>query len=114
MATSKLDSLLPCPFCGEIPFTSGKPNGNFAICTNAGCPAWRQGSGYSVEEWNTRPLEDALNEQIRLQNELIEKLEGALGDLWVRTNKNDYLEWLQDKIYYAETAYTQWKEGQKE
>ena len=56
-----MSELKPCPFCGK------KPNPNwtdesYIECTNRKCSVY--GYGMSTGDWNTRPIEDALNARI--------------------------------------------------
>lgn len=56
-----MSELKPCPFCGK------KPNPNwtdesYIECTNRKCSVY--GYGMSTGDWNTRPIEDALNKRI--------------------------------------------------
>ena len=58
------EELRPCPFCGEMPITEN----NFAACANKSCPTydnyWTDPQILTIEQWNTRPIEDALNKRI--------------------------------------------------
>ena len=49
-----------CPFCGKEPATRA----GFAICINDDCEQSKYWSGLDIDEWNTRPIEDALNARI--------------------------------------------------
>ncbi len=49
-----------CPFCGKEPATRA----GFAICINDDCEQSNYWSGLDIDEWNTRPIEDALNARI--------------------------------------------------
>ena len=49
-----------CPFCGKEPATRA----GFAICINDDCEQSKYWSGLDIDEWNTRPIEDALHDRI--------------------------------------------------
>ena len=49
-----------CPFCGKEPATRA----GFAICINDDCEQSKYWSGLDIDEWNTRPIEDALTARI--------------------------------------------------
>lgn len=52
-----MDNLKPCPFCGSAAHNIGK--GRLpARCRNPKCPIFCY--SFSLEDWNTRPREDAL------------------------------------------------------
>ena len=56
-----------CPFCGEQPLTP-----DIYVCDNVNCPICD--TEMFKEEWNTRPIEDALRkevEELKVQNERI-------------------------------------------
>jgi hypothetical protein len=64
-----------CPFCGNQPIQNSKDSERIN-CSLMGCyqsEAWRDW-GFTLEDWNARPLEDALNEQITKQSALIEMM----------------------------------------
>ena len=64
-----MSELKPCPFCGEEPATRA----GFAICINDDCEQSNYWSGLDIDDWNTRPIEDALNARIaELEAELTE------------------------------------------
>ena len=58
------EELRPCPFCGEMPVTEN----NLVACANKSCPTydnyWTDPQILTIEQWNTRPVEDALNKRI--------------------------------------------------
>ena len=58
------EELRPCPFCGEMPVTEN----NLVACANKSCPTydnyWTDPQILTIEQWNTRPIEDALNARI--------------------------------------------------
>ena len=49
-----------CPFCRKEPATRA----GFAICINDDCEQSNYWSGLDIDEWNNRPIEDALNARI--------------------------------------------------
>ena len=80
--------LKPCPFCGKEPRTySSLAAGNCAVC--CGGPV-----GLTFDEWNRRPLEDALKEKCERYEAAFKKIsdirngphiDGPLGkctDMW--------------------------------
>ncbi len=64
------EELKPCPFCGHEFDTYVMESGEImGSCSNIMCIAY--GLFCSVEEWNTRPIEDALQKRIdELQRKL--------------------------------------------
>ena len=54
----EMSELKPCPFCGAMPT---KLNSRYT-CSTFGCAL--QENTVSAKEWNTRPIEDALNARI--------------------------------------------------
>jgi len=62
-AEQALDELKPCPFCNIPPasITSKIDGKEYYSCLNVDCP---NGSWLTAAEWNTRPIEDALNARI--------------------------------------------------
>ena len=52
------EELRPCPFCGEMPMGED----DRYMCSTLGCVM--QEDTISAKEWNTRPIEDALNARI--------------------------------------------------
>lgn len=75
MDTNQLDKLLPCPYCGGeaiyTDVTGYEMRGNFdsAWCRCGECD--KVGIPFSVDFWNTRPIEDALRAEVaRLTAEL--------------------------------------------
>jgi hypothetical protein len=55
-----MDTLKPCPFCGSKPVHPEAMIDGMICCGNADCIAWTFPA--TIEQWNTRPLEDALLE----------------------------------------------------
>ena len=90
------EELRPCPFCGEEPVQSG----NFVACGNENCPTcdnyWTDPQILTIEQWNTRPIEDELRAEIERLKVRIEELEAAgtiLRDCFSLHKPN----WLIDK-----------------
>ena len=52
------EELRPCPFCGAMPMGQD----DRYMCSTLGCVM--QEDTISAENWNTRPIEDALNSRI--------------------------------------------------
>ena len=66
-----MDELKKCPFCGNdaVLLANGETR-----CTKTGCPVASWGRSIPVEIWNTRPLEDTLQDKIDNMKQKIEKL----------------------------------------
>ena len=65
------DELKPCHRCGKAAEHGDRYDGQQTVtdygacrCSNRYCP--ESGFNYDVEIWNTRPIEDALREQIKV------------------------------------------------
>ena len=58
-----MSELKPCPFCNIPPAsrTSKIDGKEYYSCLDADCP---NGSWFIADEWNTRPIEDALQARI--------------------------------------------------
>ena len=64
--------LKPCSFCGKTPQGNlwrefGKNPREYYLyhCNNEKCPAhFTKAGSFTLEDWNTRPIEDALNKRI--------------------------------------------------
>ena len=58
------DKMKPCPFCGNEPVVEG----NLVACNNLNCPTydnyWTDPMIFTCDQWNNRPVEDALNARI--------------------------------------------------
>ena len=58
------EELRPCPFCGNEPVVEG----NLVACNNLNCPThdnyWTDPMIFTCDQWNSRPIEDALNARI--------------------------------------------------
>jgi hypothetical protein len=71
-------TLKPCPFCGGK--LKHNENKNQYWCFHEDCViSCVQFSYKKIEEWNTRPIEDKLAEQINLNPELVKTLKEVLG-----------------------------------
>ena len=93
-----MSELKPCPFCGK----KAARQGNFGICVNDDCEMSDYWSG--LEEWNTRPIEDALTARIvQLEAEL-----AALKSENVNLSKKvtDYGKELRQSYKYDKTCST--------
>jgi len=59
-----MSELRPCPFCGNEPVVEG----NLVACNNLNCPThdnyWTDPMIFTCDQWNNRPIEDALNARI--------------------------------------------------
>ena len=66
------EELRPCPFCNIPPAsrTSKIDGKEYYSCFNADCP---NVSWFTADEWNTRPIEDALHTRIAELEEENEK-----------------------------------------
>jgi hypothetical protein len=76
-----MSELKPCPFCGRKPYERG----GYVSCHTEECLAnadYHEPAIGSIEDWNTRPIEDALNARIaELEKDLSNK-EIEYTDLW--------------------------------
>lgn len=77
-----MTELKNCPFCGSEPEyfdNSGEGRTNMCWCTNRMCSAR---DPMTVVEWNTRPLEDALQSKLEIAVEALNKVphEGFIVD----------------------------------
>lgn len=68
------EELRPCPFCGGEPVVEG----NLVACNNLNCPTydnyWTDPMIFTCDQWNTRPIEDALNTRIAKLEAYIDQL----------------------------------------
>ena len=59
-----MSEIKPCPFCGNDPVVEG----NLVACNNLNCPThdnyWTDPMIFTCDQWNTRPIEDALHARI--------------------------------------------------
>lgn len=66
--------LKPCPFCGNEPVVEG----NLVACNNLNCPTydnyWTDPMIFTCDQWNTRPIEYALNARIAELEAVIDQL----------------------------------------
>ena len=72
--------LKPCPFCGEMPkvndWTLKGITDKRCFCDNEKCPVYLSKT-IAIDDWNTRPIEDALNARIAELEAHIAALEEA-------------------------------------
>jgi len=61
------EELRPCPFCGEMPkvnnWTLKGITDKRCFCDNENCPVYLSKT-IAIDDWNTRPIEDALTARI--------------------------------------------------
>jgi hypothetical protein len=61
------EKLRPCPFCGEMPkvnnWTLKGITDKRCFCDNENCPVYLSKT-IAIDDWNTRPIEDALTARI--------------------------------------------------
>ena len=81
------EELKPCPFCGGMPkvndWTLKGITDKRCFCDNEKCPVYLSKT-IAIDNWNTRPIEDALNARIA-------ELEGELAELKERFDITDGL-----------------------
>ena len=62
-----MNELKLCPFCGEMPKVSNWTlkgiTDKRCFCDNENCPVYLSKT-IAIDDWNTRPIEDALNARI--------------------------------------------------
>lgn len=86
--------LRPCPFCGEtegmtyVPF-HGEYEVRCSSCQSRG-PSPRTTSNHSIEAWNTRPIEDALNNRIAELESKNQRLRLLLAETVFYVQQSDY------------------------
>lgn len=85
--------LKPCPFCGQNPdIESYGEDGSFVCCSNFDCQLM---SGFSPEEWNTRPIEDVLRNEITflkskpIEEDIIKLIKAERDALRIELDKAD-------------------------
>mgnify|MGYP001767495091 CR=1 FL=1 len=100
------EELRPCPFCGAMPT---KLNSGYT-CSTLGCAL--QENTVSAKEWNTRPIEDALNARIAelerdkkalrgIEENLREHIDIGTLQLSVATARNAELEAFVNRLIEA-------------
>ena len=71
------EELKPCPFCGGMPkvndWTLKGITDKRCFCDNEKCPVYLSKT-IAIDNWNTRPIEDALNARIAELEAEIERL----------------------------------------
>ena len=80
MTTNQSSNLRPCPFCGAMPIG----HDDRYMCSTPGCVM--QEDTISAENWNTRPIEDALNARIAELEELVDELVDSGDNLFDSLN----------------------------
>lgn len=89
------DILKPCPFCGNKEIIDDEDEG--ITCPNCGSYIDRisvEDDVSLVDVWNTRPIEDKKDEEIKHLRESLEEIQDAITLL----NTADVLEHISDKI----------------
>lgn len=56
------EKLKPCPFCGNNPLSARHTIFKALVCVSSGCII--EGIRFRVDDWNSRPIEDALRRQL--------------------------------------------------
>jgi hypothetical protein len=80
------EELRPCPFCGAMPMGQD----DRYMCSTLGCVM--QEDTISAENWNTRPIEDALNKRIaelEAENDMLKQLSQPI-EVWSDEKKQIY------------------------
>ena len=101
------DVLQPCPFCGgDAQVNTWTMHGiteSRCFCPNSDCP--NSVRTVALEQWNTRPIEDALTARIAELKGFIDQLIEA-GEAVI----NAYPEWIREEDAWDELV-KDWKEG---
>ena len=75
-----MSEMKPCPFCGGMPkvndWTLKGITDKRCFCDNEKCPVYLSKT-IAIDDWNTRPIEDALNARIAELEAHIAALEEA-------------------------------------
>ena len=86
------EELRPCPFCGNEPVVEG----NLVACNNLNCPTydnyWTDPMIFTCDQWNTRPIEDALQSRIaelEAENDMLKQLSQPI-EVWSDEKKQIY------------------------
>ena len=92
--------LKPCPFCGKVPDLPTDGSKNIG-CMNKTCFS-HYGEGTTPNDWNNRPLEDALDKRIAELEAMVEKLNGWIDELINAGNQPRHRNWQDnwDAIVY--------------
>jgi len=94
----------PCPFCGskakKHKYTMLGEDFKVAYCPNEDCYFHHRTA--SVADWNTRPIEDALDKRIAELEAMVEKLNGWIDELINAGNQPRHRNWQDnwDAIVY--------------
>jgi len=111
---AKMSDLKPCPFCGSSNTTLDyyeiscpQELGTIVVCNDCGA------SAKSIVDWNTRPIEDALNARIaelEAENErLSQLLHDEMSQLEIATDLGNKRWTALNKIYeHGEKHNTNW------
>lgn len=107
--------LKPCPFCGELPSAESLgEDGYYICCGNIDCESM---DVISPEAWNTRPVEDALQERAEKAEADAERLfKAARVGLFELQGSNTKMSWLESisKIQAALIAHERQREDRNE
>jgi len=112
----KRGELKPCPFCGGMPkvndWTLKGITDKRCFCDNEKCPVYLSKT-IAIDDWNTRPIEDALNARIAEleaeNNRLAELLLNELSQVEIATDLGNKRWTALNKIYqYGEKHNTNW------
>ena len=72
-----MSELKPCPFCGGMPkvndWTLKGITDKRCFCDNENCPVYLSKT-IAIDDWNTRPIEDALQSRIAELEALVDEL----------------------------------------
>ena len=106
------DVLQPCPFCGRQPYEGG----GYVSCHTELCLAnadYHEPAIGPITDWNTRPIEDALNARIaeleEENNRLAELLHNELSSVEIATDLGNKRWTALNKIYEdGEKHNTNW------
>lgn len=115
MTPTDQPTLKPCPFCGENPcgpFPGGFPKTLFVKCKNHNCELNHKDGGFTIEDWNHRPLEDKLRAENARLKEINKKLCWAVTSIRSistnpTTNPKGTLELIKNVSNAAIAAITQ-------
>lgn len=75
------EELKPCPFCGSFAQLVSEGKWHWVQCSNPNCytiPWLDLGISGAIEVWNTRPIEDSLQEQVAELGQIKQERESEL------------------------------------